>query len=93
MAALGIAVAAFVAVNWQPMLVLQRMTSLFFVGLVLHLGEEGRFPDGSVEVITDHLHFTAVDRSFGEIVTAAYAPVIASCRSFSRMCRFSPWRP
>lgn len=32
MAALGLGVAAFVAVNWRSMPVLQRMVGLFFVG-------------------------------------------------------------
>ncbi|WP_445217041.1 HXXEE domain-containing protein [Bradyrhizobium sp. Pa8] len=50
---------------------------LFFVGLVLHLWEEGRFPGGFVELITAHLHFTASNRNFGEIITAAYALLIA----------------
>ena len=57
--------------------ILQRMVGLFFVGLVMHLWEEGRFPGGFVELITEHLHFTASNRHFGEIVTAAYVLVIA----------------
>src|SRR5262249_4102556 len=32
---------------------------------------------GFVELITEHLHFTASGRHFGEIVTAAYVLVIA----------------
>jgi hypothetical protein len=77
MAALGLCVGAFVAVNWSSMPVLQRMVGLFFVGLVMHLWEEGRFPGGFVEMITEHLRFTAMSRTFGEIVTAAYVLVIA----------------
>jgi hypothetical protein len=77
MAALGIAIAAFVGVNWHSMPVLQRMVGLFFVGLVMHLWEEGRFPGGFVELITEHLHVTAINRTFGEIVTAAYGLIIA----------------
>lgn len=77
MAALGVIAAVYVAVNWASMPVLQRMVGLFFVGLVMHLWEEGRFPGGFVELITQHLHFTAISRSFGEIVTAAYVLVIA----------------
>jgi hypothetical protein len=53
------------------------MVGLFFVGLVMHLSEEGRFPGGFVELITEHLHFTASSRHLGEIVTAAYVLVIA----------------
>ena len=38
----------------------------------------GPFPRrGFVELITEHLHFTASSRHFGEIVTAAYVLVIA----------------
>ncbi len=44
MAALGVAVASYVALNWSSMPVLQRMVGLFFVGLVMRLSEEGRFP-------------------------------------------------
>lgn len=77
MAALGVIVAAFVATNWVSMPVLQRMVGLFFIGLVLHLWEEGRFPGGFVEMITEHLHFTASNRHFGEIVTAVLALLIA----------------
>jgi hypothetical protein len=42
--ALGVAVASYVALNWSSMPVLQRMVGLFFVGLVMRLWEEGRFP-------------------------------------------------
>ncbi|HEY1473356.1 MAG TPA: HXXEE domain-containing protein [Pseudolabrys sp.] len=77
MAALGVGVGVYVAVNWASMPVLQRLVGLFFVGLVMHLWEEGRFPGGFVEMITEHLHFTAINRHFGEIVTAAYALMIA----------------
>lgn len=44
MATLGVAVASYVALNWFSMPVLQRMVGLFFVGLVMRLWEEGRFP-------------------------------------------------
>jgi uncharacterized membrane protein YeiH len=44
MAALGVAVASYVGLNWSSMPVLQRMLGLFFVGLVMRLWEEGRFP-------------------------------------------------
>ena len=46
MAALGVIVAVYVAVNWTSMPVLQRMVSLFFVGLVMHLWEVGAQPGG-----------------------------------------------
>ncbi|WP_426528843.1 HXXEE domain-containing protein [Bradyrhizobium sp. McL0615] len=77
MAALGVAVAIFLALNWASMPVLQRLGCLFFIGLVMHLWEEGRFPGGFVEMITEHLHFTASSREFGEIVTAAYVLILA----------------
>jgi hypothetical protein len=77
MAALGVGVAIFLALNWASMPVLQRLGCLFFIGLVMHLWEEGRFPGGFVEMITEHLHFTASSREFGEIVTAAYVLILA----------------
>lgn len=77
MAALGLIVAVYVGWNWQGMTVLQRVSGLFFIGLVLHLWEEGRFPGGFVELIAEHLHFTASSRWFGEVVTAAYVMIIA----------------
>jgi uncharacterized membrane protein YeiH len=43
MAALGVAVASYVALK-SSLPVLQRMVGLFFVGLVMRLWEEGRFP-------------------------------------------------
>jgi hypothetical protein len=77
MATLGVVVAAVIMANWDSLSVLQRMVGLFFVGLVMHLWEEGRFPGGFVELITEHLHFTAISRTFGEVVTAAYVLIIA----------------
>jgi hypothetical protein len=44
MAALGVIVGVYVAVNWTSMPVLQRTVSLFFVGLVMHLWEVGAQP-------------------------------------------------
>lgn len=77
MAALGVGVAIFLTLNWSSMPILQRLGCLFFIGLVMHLWEEGRFPGGFVEMITEHLHFTASSREFGEIVTAAYVLILA----------------
>jgi uncharacterized membrane protein len=87
MAALGVGVAIFLALNWASMPVLQRLGCLFFIGLVMHLWEEGRFPGGFVEMITEHLHFTASSREFGEIVTAAYVLIWLSCHCSFRVCR------
>ncbi len=47
MAALGLGVAIYLALNWSSTPVLQRMTGLFFIALVMHLWEEGRFPAAS----------------------------------------------
>jgi hypothetical protein len=77
MAALAAMVAIYLAVNWQTMPMIQRMVGLFLIGLVMHLWEEGRFPGGFVELITEHLHFTASDRTFGEVVTAGAVLIIA----------------
>jgi hypothetical protein len=61
---LSVAVASYVALNCSSMPVLRRMVGLFFVGLVMRL--KGRFPGGFVELITEHLHFTASSRHFGK---------------------------
>ncbi|MDD4169492.1 MAG: HXXEE domain-containing protein [Desulfotomaculaceae bacterium] len=70
--ALGVIVAIFTVINWSTMPVLQRMVGLFFFAIVLHLWEEGKFPGGFTEMITDKLNFTASNRHFGETVTASY---------------------
>lgn len=77
MTGLALGTAVFLAVRWEIMPALQRMSGLFFIGLVMHLWEEGRFPGGFVELIAAHLQFKAISREFGEIVTAAYALLIA----------------
>ncbi|HEY4257632.1 MAG TPA: HXXEE domain-containing protein, partial [Candidatus Udaeobacter sp.] len=77
MTALAVVVAVFIALNWASIPILQRMTGLFFVGLVAHLWEEQRIPGGFVEMVTEHLHFTASSREFGEVCTAACVLVIA----------------
>ena len=74
--ALGIIVAIITIVNWSAMPVLQRMVSLFFLAIVLHLWEEGKFPGGFTEMITETLKFTASNRHFGEIITASYVLLI-----------------
>ena len=38
--------------------VLQRLVALFFIGIVLHLWEESRFPGAFAELITSKLHFS-----------------------------------
>lgn len=87
MAALAAAVALFFAANWSALPVLQRLSGLFFIGLVMHLWEEGRIPGGFVELIAEHLHFTARSRTFGEVVTAAGVLIIALVPLFSPMFR------
>ena len=46
------------ALNWSVMPVLQRVVAVFFIGIVLHLWEEGRFPGGFTDLITRKLNFT-----------------------------------
>jgi hypothetical protein len=77
MTALGLGVAVLLVPCWGTMPQLQRMACLFFIGLVMHLWEEGRLLGGFVELIAEHLHFQSKSRGFGEIVTAAYALVVA----------------
>ncbi|HCS63566.1 MAG TPA: hypothetical protein DIW64_05435 [Cellvibrio sp.] len=72
MTALAVFVAIFTAVKWPAMPVLQRLVALLFIGVVLHLWEEGRFPGGFTDLITNKLGFTASNPHFGEIITAAY---------------------
>ena len=76
MTALGVAVLIFAAVNWSAMLVLQRVVSLFFCTLVLHLWEEGKFPGGFTELMTSKLDFTQSNPHFGELITEAYVLTI-----------------
>jgi hypothetical protein len=54
--ALGVAVLIFTVLNWSAMPVLQRMVSLFFCAVILHLWEEGRFPGGFTDLITKKLY-------------------------------------
>ena len=75
--ALGVIVALFTAVNWSTMPILQRMVALFFVGLVLHLWEEGRFPGGFAEMMAGTLNAGANIQHFGEIITVAYVLLIS----------------
>ena len=74
--ALGGIVAFILLLNWSEMPVLQRMVSLFFCAVVLHLWEEGRFPGGFTEMITRKLDFTQRDPHFGEFITADYVLII-----------------
>ena len=78
MTVLGIIVGILTAVNWQEMEILQRLVSILFVGLVLHLWEEGKFPGGFTQMITDKLNFTARSPHFGEGVTVLYVLILVS---------------
>ncbi|MCM3756526.1 HXXEE domain-containing protein [Sporosarcina aquimarina] len=73
---MGIVIAVITVLNWSAMPVVQRMVGLFFLALVFHLWEEGKYPGGFTEMITKTLNFTARNRHFGEIVTASYALII-----------------
>jgi len=74
--ALGIIVVIITVLNWSAMPVLQRMMGLFFLAIVLHLWEEGKFPGGFTEMITKTLKFTASSPHFGEIITVSYVLLI-----------------
>lgn len=73
---LGIIIAIITIVNWSELPVLQRMVGLFFLAIVLHLWEEGKFPGGFTDMITKTLNFTSRNRHFGEIITASYVLLI-----------------
>lgn len=75
---LGATVAILTAIYWQEMEVLQRLVSILFIGLILHLWEEGEFPGGFAQMITDKLDFTAKSPHFGEGVTVLYVLLIVS---------------
>ena len=77
MTALGVAVLIFAAVNWSAMPVLQRMVSLFFCALVLHLWEEGKFPGGFADLMTSKINLPEGNTLFGELVTSAYVLALA----------------
>jgi len=78
MTALGIIVAIFTAIFWSEMEMLQRLVSILFTGLILHLWEEGKLPGGFTTMITDKLNFTAKSPHFGEGVTVLYVLIIVS---------------
>jgi Protein of unknown function with HXXEE motif len=74
--AIGLAIGVYTLIAWSSMPVLQRTTGLMAVAVVLHLWEEGRFPGGFTELISEKLSFTAKSRSFGEIVTGILVIVL-----------------
>lgn len=73
---LAVLVLIYLVLDWSAMTVLQRLGALFFLGLVLHLWEEGRYPGGFTDLITSKLNFTQTNPHFGEMVTASYALLI-----------------
>ena len=74
--ALSVIVAIYAIVYWSAMPVLQRMVCIFFVGLVLHLWEEGKFPGGFTDMVTKSLNFTQINPHFGESITVIYVLII-----------------
>jgi len=77
MTTLGIGILIYTVINWSAMPVLQRMVSLFFCALVLHLWEEGKFPGGFADLMTSKLNLPQGDTHFGELITSIYVLVIA----------------
>ena len=73
---LGVIIAAITVVFWSAMPMLQRMVGLFFLAIVLHLWEEGKFPGGFTKMITEKLNFTARSPHFGEGITSLYVLLI-----------------
>lgn len=67
--ALGGLVLIYTVTAWSAMPVLQRFDALFFLGLILHLWEEGRYPGGFTDLVTSKLKFTQNNPHFGELVT------------------------
>lgn len=77
MTILAVGILIYAAMNWSVMPVLQRMVSLFFCVLVLHLWEEGKFPGGFADLMTGKLNLPQGDTHFGELVTSIYVLVLA----------------
>jgi hypothetical protein len=73
---LGVIVAIFTFANWSEMAVSQRLVGIFFIGLILHLWEEGKFPGGFTDMITKSLNFTQSNPHFGEDITVIYVLII-----------------
>ena len=77
MTTLGIGILIYAVINWSAMPVLQRMVSLFFCALVLHLWEEGKFPGGFADLMTSKINLPEGNTHFGELITSAYVLVLA----------------
>ncbi|TCU54699.1 uncharacterized protein with HXXEE motif [Novosphingobium sp. PhB57] len=69
-------VAVFASVRWRSMPMLQRLAAMFFIGVVIHIWEESRFPGGFTQLMTDKLGFTASNPHFGEVVLAAIVLIL-----------------
>lgn len=65
---IALIVALLVTFRWSSMPELQRLTSLFFVGVVVHIWEESRFPGGFAELMTSKLGFTPSNPHFGDLI-------------------------
>jgi len=86
--ALSVIVAIYVIIRWSAMPVLQRMVCIFFIGLVLHLWEESKFPGGFTDMITKSLNFTQSNPHFGENITVIYVLIITFIPLFFPMVVF-----
>lgn len=77
MTTLGIGILIYTVINWSGMPVLQRMVSLFYCALVLHLWEEGKFPGGFADLMTSKLNLPEGNTHFGELITSVYVLALA----------------
>lgn len=73
---LGAGILLYTLLFWQQIPILQRCIGLFDAGIIVHLWEEGRFPGGFTQMITERLHFTQLDSRFGGFVTALLVVLI-----------------
>jgi hypothetical protein len=73
---LGICIMLYTVINWNNLNILQRCVGLFDMFIILHLGEEGKYPGGFTEMITDKLNFTQINPKFGELITSILVLII-----------------
>ena len=72
----GVIILFYAAFSWSSLAVLHRCICLFDAGIILHLWEEGKFPGGFTEMITEKLNFTQKDPQFGSFVTVTLVLLI-----------------
>ena len=70
--AMGIGVAIYIAANWSAMPVMQRILGLYFIGFVLHVWEEFRYPGGFPEMVMGRLNFTLPNPHAAEAVLTGF---------------------